>query len=185
MVAEGCERVVINPEALILGVVILPHALTLPVMALDSEMVVALCGQSGLARIGFEKALCEGYARRNSRTVHFTDGNGRILSDVVLLGGGGHICDGSGDDSDKKHGYCQKESGRSFAGKRKSLFHRENIFRKCKLANKSEKESYLPALSTLSFIGTSKISPSEAAWLSGNMLLHSVSKSERSLHLEE
>ena len=58
----------------------------LPVaMAFYSEMVVALTGQAGLSCTGFKQPLRQRNTGRNARAVHFLNGKGAVLFDILLL----------------------------------------------------------------------------------------------------
>ena len=87
MVPETLVRRGIDPEAFPLGVIIIIHLLSGPVVAFDAEVVVALDRQFRLPVTGLQQALCQCNAGRHAAPVHFPYSRGRVLPDIILLRG--------------------------------------------------------------------------------------------------
>ena len=96
MILERLLSGVIDPEALPFRVVIVAHRLAFPILvALDTEMVVALGRQRRKPVAGLQYALGERYAGRHPAAVHLPDRRRSPFLNVALLrralGGSGQL----------------------------------------------------------------------------------------------
>ena len=85
MIAKRIISRRILPKTLVFPIVIVVHLLSRPVVALYSEMVVALGSKTRLSGTGLKKSLGKSYAGGNSGTVHFGNGDPGIFADICLL----------------------------------------------------------------------------------------------------